>query len=520
MHASSLIRSPKILGSAAVLLLSAFALPACGGDDNAPGPVSGSGGRNDAGSNDHEGGTGASQDAPGAAGGDGTTPPNGGPLGEAQQLASGSPSVVGITDDDWLLYRDGETLKAVGVEDGGALDVSGEPGNVLVKGKVVYNFANVDWTKNVGDLSIWTAAGGTQEIGKTTYSESLISASTSGEWLVYPADTKGAKTNLMLASNDFSTNDVLIEAMGLGNDTTCSPSLGFVGERLIVGYCEPDSREAKVVRFEQDGDSFGFTMIAEQALPTWSADASGDGVFFQSDAYEGWYAAGGEQYRIDASVSRGFLLPDGSAVLYTVGDQLRRSSVPDSNPVPIVTTGFAEPVAFSSDYGRVLYSSKITYENGTQRDLRLVETDGFNPEPIELVGDPSAAVGRSSITDDGEYVLYLDEVTANGSTLHVVDTQGNEVVSLPGVLDVLAAHGSTIVFTDHGSDPEVYPNVADLEVLDVATSTKPTLVEARIMETKNFQLDSSLTRVIYVRSGVDRDPEDPLRTGIFWKQLP
>jgi len=518
MLASSFFRSRSILGSAAVLLLSALALPACGGDDSPS--TTGAGGRNGGGTGGNHGGTGAGQDAPGAAGDDTGTPPDRTPLGEAQQLATGSPSVVGITGDDWILYRDGDTLKAMNVEGGDALDVSDEPGNVLVKGKVVYNFANVDWTKNVGKLSIWTAMGGTQEVGSTTYSEALIAASQSGEWLVYPADTKGAKTNLMLASQDFGTNDVLIEDMGLGSETTCSPSLGFVGERLFVGYCEPDSREAKVVRFEQDGDSFGATMIAEQALPTWSADASGDGVFFQSDAYEGWYAAGGEQYRIDASVSRGFLLPDGSAVLYTVGDQLRRSSVPESNPVPIVTTGFAEPVAFSADYASVLYSSKITYENGTQRDLRLVATDGFNPEPVELVSEPVAAVGRSSLTDDGQYVLYLDDVTPNGGTLHVVDTHGEEVVALPGVLDVLAAHGSTIVFTDNGSDPEIYPNVADLEVLDVTTGTTPTLVEAKIMETKNFQLDSTRTRVVYVRSGVDRDPEDPARTGIFWQALP
>jgi hypothetical protein len=517
MHALSLLRPRSFLGSAAVLLLSTLVLPACGGDDGSTPPMSGAGGRNDAGANDHEGGTGAGKDAPGAAGGD----MNGGvPLGEGQQLVPGSPSVVGVTGDDWVLYREGDVLKAIPMDGGDVLDVSDEPGNVLLRGKVVFNFGNVDWTKNVGNLSIWTAAGGAQEVGKTTYSEALISASSSGEWLVYPADTRGAKTNLMLASNDFSTNDVLIEEMGLGNDSTCSPSLGFVGERLFVGYCEPDSREAKVVRFERDGKSFSSTMIAEQALPTWSADAAGDGVFFQSDAYQGWYAAGGEQYFIDASVSRGFLMPDGSAVLYTVGDQLRRSSVPESNPVPIVTTGFAEPVAFTSDYSAVLYSSRITYENGTQRDLRLVATDGFNPEPIELVAEPVAAVGRSSLTDDGQYVLFLDEVTPNGGTLHVVDIQGKEVVALPGVLDVLAAHGSSIVFTDNGSDPEVYPNVADLEVLDVAMSKTPTLVEARIMETKNFQLDSTLTRVMYVRSGVDRDPEDPQRTGIFWQDLP
>jgi hypothetical protein len=101
-----------------------------------------------------------------------------------------------------------------------------------------------------------------------------------------------------------------------------------------------------------------------------------------------------------------------------------------------------------------------------------------------------------------------------------VDLTGNEVLSRPGVVDVVAAHDSTIVFTDNASDPDVYPNVADLEVLDVATGTVPTLVEASIMETKNFQVDSSGTQVIFVRSGVDRDPEDPERSGLFTAELP
>jgi hypothetical protein len=308
--------------------------------------------------------------------------------------------------------------------------------------------------------------------------------------------------------------------MGLGSDTTCSPSLGFVGESLLVGFCAPGSRDATIERFDLDDDQWSGTVIAKQALPSWSADASANGIFYQTNNYEGYYAEGGEQYRIDASVSRGFLLPEGSAVLYTVGDQLRRSTVPEANPVPIVTTGFAEPVAFTSSYGMALYSTKVTYDNGTQRDLRLVATDGFTQEPIELVADPVATLTRSSITEDGQFVLYLTDVTATGGTLHIVGLDGEERLSLRGVLDAVAARGSGIVFTDNGSDPEVYPNVADLKYIDPAVSAESSLIEASITEAKNFQLDAAGARVVYVRSGVDRDSDDPERDGLFSCDLP
>lgn len=495
-------------------------LAGCGGADGSGAPASGtnhdgsggSAGRPDAGT--------AGQDASAAAGAD-TTGPSA-VIGAPVQVTPGSASMVGVTSDDEVLYRVGDNLMASKLDGGDSSTVTDQPGNSLIRGSVVFNFGNVDWTANVGDLSIWTAAGGAQEIGPTTYSETLIAASDSGNFLVYTANTntKKAKTDLMIASSDFATDDVLLPGMGLGSDTTCSPSLGFVGEALFVGFCAPGSRDATIQRFDFDGSSWNATTIAEQALPTWSADATGNGVFYQTSDYQGYYATGGQQYRIDASVSRGFLLPDGSAALYTVGDQLRRSPVPYANPEPIVTTGFSEPVAFTTSYGMALYSTTVTYENGTERDLRLVATDGFNPEPIDLVADPVAAMPRSSMTMDGNFVMYLTDVGDRGGTLHVVAMDGTEVVSRPGVLDALAARGSGIVFTDNASDPTVYPNVADLQYLDPAQGGTPTLIEAAVMDPKNFQVDSEGGDVIYARSGVGRDSEDPLHDGLYACKLP
>jgi hypothetical protein len=511
----------KRIGMNAGLLGSLLlALAGCGGSDNSGAPASNSHPQGSGGSGGRPATGSAGQDASAAAGEDATGPDA--TIGVPTQVTSGSASMVGVTGDDRVLYRVGDNLMASKLDGGDSETVSDQPGNTLVRGRVVFNFANVDWTANVGDLSVWTADGGAQEVGPTTYSETLIAASDSGDFVVYTANssTKKSKTDLMIASSDFATDDVLIAGMGLGSDTTCSPSLGFVGEALFVGSCAPGSRDATIQRFDFDGSSWNPTTIAEQALPAWSADAAGNGVFYQTSDYQGYYATGGQQYRIDASVSRGFLLPDGSAALYTVGDQLRRSPVPYADPEPIVTTGFSEPVAFTQSYGMALYSTKVTYDNGTQRDLRLVATDGFNPEPIELVADPVAAMPRSSITADGNFVLYLTDVTDTGGTLHVVAMDGTEVVSLPGVLDALAARGSGIVFTDNASDPTVYPNVADLKYIDPASSSKPALIEAAVMDPKNFQVDVGLGSVIYARSGVGRDSEDPEHDGLYSCALP
>lgn len=449
------------------------------------------------------------------------TGPELGELGPAMKLATGTSSITGVTSDGWAVFREGQVLRAAKVSDESEVaTITDKPGSVLIKGRVVFNWAEVDWEKSVGDLSIWSEAGGAVEVGPTRYAENLIASTPDGSAVVYTANESKGTTDLMIASSDLSEPQVLIESMGLGSETTCGPSLGFVGDRLLVGWCEKDKRDGKIERFELDDGEWRATEIAADALPAWSADTSGDRVLYQSKGYEGFVADSGDHVRIDASVSRGFLLPDGSAVLYTVGDQLRRTALPEPNPVAIVTTGYSDPVAFTPDYSHALYSSRVTYENGTRRDLRLVATEDFNPEPIELVAEPEATLPRSSMTKDGQFVLYLGNYSPSGGDLHVVGTDGAEVTVLPNVLEALAIRGSRIAFTADASDPEVYPIVSDLYVVDLASDQPPTLVEAQILDGKNFQLAADGERIVYLRSGVDRDAEDPDRTGMFFRQLP
>lgn len=435
------------------------------------------------------------------------------------QLAPGNVSISGVTSDGWATFRDADTLSAVKIAANPATrKITDSPGSVVIRGRVLFNWANVDWTSNVGDLSVWTADTGTHHIGPTMYAEGLVAASEQGRTIVYTANTTKGTTDLMIAPSDLSAPKVLIKSMGRGSETTCGASIGFVGERLFVGWCAAGSRTGKIQRFENVAGAWTPSLIAEDSLPAWSADASGERVFYQSSAYSGYYAEKGETHVIDTGVSTGFMLPDGSAALYTVGDQLRRTALPDVNPLPIVTRGYAQPAEYSSRFDVALYSTTVTYTDGTRRDLRITRTDVFNPAPTELVSTPVAELPRSSLTKDGQFALYLTDMTPSGATLHVRSLDGTELTLLPNVVEAAAAHDSTIVFTDGSSDPKQYPVVADLKVLNLATSASPTLIEGKIVDGHSFQLDGTGKQVVYVRSGIGRDASTD-REGLFFETI-
>lgn len=470
---------------------------------------------------------------------------NRGEIGAPLQIAPGQASLLGVTSDGWVIFREADLLRGAKLGDAGQIqEISDRPGSVLIRGRVVFNWADIDWAVGVGKLSVWTADAGAHTVGLAPYVEALTSASEDGSTIVYATnnhevgavDTAGAggaastsgvggaggagtapekATDLMIASSDLGSTEVLIESMGIGSEATCGASLGFVGQMLFVGWCLPGSRAAKIERYELAGASWTPTTIADDSLSAWSADALGERVFYQSSGYSGYVTNGGNPILIDAGVSQGTLLPDGSAVLYSVGDQLRRTALPEVNPVAIITTGYKQPVGFSSDYGISLYSTTVTYEHGTQRDLLLTSTDDFNPTPLVLVEQPVATLARSSMTRDGRFVLYLTDVTERGGTLHVVDLDGSEIAALPGVVEASAAKGSLLVFTDNSSDPSQYPVVTDLKLIDLERDSEPRLIEQQVLSGKDFQVDVGGSKITYVRSGVDRDAEQPEHDGIF-----
>lgn len=474
------------------------------------------------------GATSSTDMAPAAGGAQGQAGDGSGELGSGEmappiQVASGTPSLVGVTSDGWTIFRDGDALKAAKLnEDAEVQDVAAKAGSVVIKGGAVFNWADMDWMANTGDLSIWSANLGNQEIGTTPYVEALVAASDDGSSALYPANASATAADLMIVDAGASAAAPLIENLGLVSEKTCGAKIGFVGMDVLAGWCEPKSTSAVLQRFTHGDDGWSGVTIADRALPGWSADSGGTRIFYQSINYEGVVSDNGTPTMIDVSVSTGQITPDGTAVLYTVSDQLRRANLADIEPTPIVTTGYKQPVQLSADFSLALYSTTVTYESGTQRDLLLVPTDGFHSTPITLVRDPVATLGRSAMTRDGRFVLFFSDMTATGGTLHVVDADGNERFTRDNVVEVAAGVDSTLLFTDNSSDPSAYPVLADLNIVDLAGDAKPKLVEASVLDGKNFQLDPSGTSVAYVRSGVDRNAEEQpteVSTGLFYRSM-
>jgi hypothetical protein len=293
---------------------------------------------------------------------------------------------------------------------------------------------------------------------------------------------------------------VLLTAVGRGSETTCAPNFGFSAKSLFVGWCTLGSRDGQIERYELSAGKWSATTVASDALPNWSTDKSAKRVFFQSKDYQGFYYEDGQSHLVDSGVGGGLLLPDGSAVLYTVGDQLRRSELPNVNPVPIVTKSYSQRVEFTPSFDHVLYSTQVTYDNGTRRDLLLASTDGFNPTPTVLVDEPVATIARSAFTKDGKYLFYLTNVTPAGAKLTVRSLAGDVTRTVEGVVDVAAAHGSTIVFSDSPTEPDVWPVLGTLKSLDLSSEAEPAVLEQRIVDGKTFQLSADGTLVVYVRA--------------------
>jgi hypothetical protein len=105
-----------------------------------------------------------------------------------------------------------------------------------------------------------------------------------------------------------------------------------------------------------------------------------------------------------------------------------------------------------------------------------------------------------------------------GSTLNVYSVAAGTTRTFPNVDTALAAGRAQIVFSDHRSDPDKYPVVADLNVVDAATDAPPQVLEPMIFDGRFFA-DPDTGLVTYVRSGVDRDPTDPEAQGVFVRSI-
>jgi hypothetical protein len=435
----------------------------------------------------------------GGTGGDGGTGGLVGPVGEPQKLSDNAVVVIGITADDQVIYRNSAGLAAIRL-DGSESEprlISDQGGTVQVRGKAVFLFSDVDWTTNLGELIVWTADTGARSAGTAMFGEESALISKDGTWIAFMNNVTERTADLVVATPDLETQHVLIAGVGRGAEDTCRAIYGFVQARMFVASCPPGERKATLQRF--DAPDWTSTELAAGVNTLWSTDEQGERVFYTDPSSGGWFLEPGKQaVKVDGGIGWGTLMPDGSAVLYTVSDQLRRSAVPSVSPTPVVATKYSARTAWTPSYSHSLYSTVISYESGTRRDLRLTSTEGFNPAPIELVAEPKAEISRSAFTTDGRWAIYLTDAEAGKKTLWLQSVDGGTPIEIENADTALAAHGSRLLYSTNRSDPEQYPITADLMVIDPASPGKSVLMRSGTTDGRSFHVSRDGSTIAYV----------------------
>jgi hypothetical protein len=432
-------------------------------------------------------------------------------IGQPEKMVSGGARLVDLTTDDYAIYRLGTTLYAAKLEPGAEPIVIVENAPMVqVRGRVVFAWSNIDYTTNLADMVVWTGAHGTRPMGSAFFREGTVAASPDGEQILYLTNPTIDRVDLMLAATGSDSVSALVPQAGLGSNTTCAPQFGFEGgDKIVVGICQPESWDATLQLYTPDGaGGWQVSQLAADGESHWSADASAERIFFTTRASRANVFEAGELRPIDTQVAWGVLTPDGATAFYVVGDQLRRTPLPNIDPVPVIPNEFRSRVGFNSTFSYVLFSKVVSYEAGTRRDLYLSPTTAYNPNAEALVPDPTATISRSAFTADGSHALWMTDVDAQGAgTLHARRVWGGPERTFENVDTVVAASGAVIVFSDARSAPTENPIVANLEIVDLALDAPPQPLQARIVDGRTFGLTSDATRVVYSLPGAADQPD-------------
>lgn len=438
------------------------------------------------------------------------------------KITGGAATLNGMTSDGHVVYFTSEGVHVVAAEPGAEpVLVTGSSPLVAIRGRVVFAFTNVNYTTGVAELTIWTRAGGVQKIGSTLFAEDMFAASDDGSRVLFTGDLASTTMNLYVASTgNAAERTALVGPMGRAAANTCRPRFGFVRESVIAAWCAVGSMSAWLARYAppSSGASWAASTIATEVQPTWVGDPSGQRVFFITSGYRGMVFQNDAAIPIDNGVTWATFAENGGALLYTVSDQLRRTSLPAVNPTPVVTVGFSARTAFSPNQAYALYSTTVSYEGIQRRDLLLASTAKFNPQSDRLVDEPKAQIPRSAFTNDSRYVLYLTEVDAYGGTLNARAIGGGPVRTFPRVDNAVAGHRSRVVFSDGRSDPSVYPVTGDLKSMDLARPDEPPFVfRAGVLDGRTVQITPDRSHVVYA---VPRTESAPGDEGIWIQGIP
>lgn len=361
-----------------------------------------------------------------------------------------------------------------------------------VTGGVVYWFTGLD-EDGIGDLSIWTKAGGTKAkvaksfVGGTTY------GSEDGSRVAFAVNVAGISFDLAVTGTASPSASPVLT----GNDTIdvpsddCLPDIGFAGNTLFAAFCTSqtagtaNSSAARLYaigpagaakRLDAKGTVAANVVRLSATTSLWFADKTGSKVFFIGSGTDSQGrlvdVASATVTPLENNVIGGFMLPDGSSAVYATAQAVKKSG---ATPTVLATTPVRRLAALGSNGKRVFFSSLPAGAGGLS-DLRSLDTAAAGA-PADLVATATGLF--SGILGGGDFVMYRTGVdpTGKGTLASKPAAGGNEVVlstSAYGAIGIPSTTG-VLVATKVDTTPAEVP-FATLEYLDGATGGTPTTV--------------------------------------------
>ena len=446
-----MLTKPSLLAlslSSAALVLAV----ACGGSDPHVAPVTSP--APDAGTRDGSSSTGDPDPVDDTDGGakpdaDGDTGPR------PTLLVQGDVVLRGVTTDDHAIYtrrtNAGDALEAVGLEDRVITTILPSlPADawVGVRGNVVAIWTNVDSVTGLGSFHYWTPGRPARmNVAQLSVRDSFWSTA-DGKLVAFLADatvTEGGPSSAELVVASTATGAltaVLTGAERIAFDaTSCGSYIDFAGATLVAAYCPAGADTARLVTVPNVAAPTRRVLVDSGLRPSWRADATASSIFVITQPGDEGRVVSNDgndpapSRTIEAGIEEGFVMRDGSAVVYRTATTLRRAPITGAGPLVPVTIATGDALGIldvSVDQTRILYRSLAGIPVDVQNpegeryvDLRTIRTDATDGAPDVLV-DTARALPLS-LTGDGSNALYF----SRAPRLVAVATDGSGERSKP-----------------------------------------------------------------------------------------
>jgi hypothetical protein len=364
-------------------------------------------------------------------------------------------------------------------------DPFGRTDTAIVSGGAVGYWTDV--RDGIGTFNVWTRANGRQTAARGASSVGLFSATEDGALVAFSVAGTATSADLVVASSRWPepsprspwwgrallTGNAAINLAAsnpLGaKPPACPPKLGFVNQTFFAAYCtgtQPDTTAAHLYMVRADATSptrlDRDTNAPGSVRPFWSTDSTGTKVFaIDSDATAaGRYidvTRGAPGVTLDGGTEDGFMLSDGTAVIYRTASTVMRATTSEAPTRTSLVDGVAAVrglLAVSGDQRHLMFNSLPPAGANRLVDIRIIDTSTPSQIPIDAV--PTATAAPIGFTGTGTHALYFVNNKNNERSLTAkpVSPPGPAIESMTGIYGETGAylpgkgHGGLLLTTE------------------------------------------------------------------------